>query len=119
MRRDRDDHFGEYSYVCEDWAEHIKDWAAINPNKVNFDLEDLETMTVAEVSRDGSELFGEEAMDTIRTYGIIRYAALDEGDDSCPTCKKTVDFEQAQEVDFEEAKSWLKRQKALALAPGV
>jgi hypothetical protein len=113
MPREYDDHFGVYSYVCPDWKEHLQAWAAANPDKVDFDLEDLDDVEVGEVSLHGTLMFGEEAMDSFRTYGIIRYAAIDEGDDSCPTCKQTIDFASAQEVDSGQAQAWLKRQKTV------
>jgi hypothetical protein len=107
VRHEWDDHFAAYRYICEDWAEHIKADAL----KFDIDLTGEEKLRGRGV--EDLEL-PEELMGRVSTYGIIRYAYLDEGDNCCPTCHQEIDLRDAVEVEFEEAMSALAREKKLA-----
>ena len=112
MAHEPDEHFGFYLYICPDWAEHVKAYAQRTPGGIDLDLEDLELTPRDEVMDLG---LNQELMDEISSYGIVRYNYLDEGDDSCPTCKKQIDFEDAIEVEAHEALEGVKRQSPSAI----
>ena len=114
MAREPNEHFGSYLYICPDWAQHVKEYAQRTPGGIDVDLEDIELTPWYEVVDLG---LSQELLDEISSYGIVRYSYLDVGDDSCPTCKKQIAFEQAIEVDPQEAQKGVRRQSPSPIAP--